>query len=72
MSTVYDERLRRTTLVVPCRGCGAEIYWSLSERSRKRTPYCLDADGQPTRDLHWAVCPNPHARTTAAMRKALA
>lgn len=47
---VYD---RNDELIVPCRGCGAKIWFTVSKKTGKRIPVTAET-GEP----HWATCPN--------------
>lgn len=57
MTTILDPARRVHTTVLPCRSCKKPIYFSLNEKG-KRTPYEVDAEGQPTRINHFLACPD--------------
>jgi hypothetical protein len=58
MALVKDPKTGRTRVIESCRSCGADIYWSTTDKD-KACPYDV-VDGEPTRESHFRSC--PHAR----------
>lgn len=57
MRMVRDPARKVFTQVLACRSCGKPCYFSLTSGG-KRAPFEIDADGEPTRTLHFTTCPD--------------
>jgi hypothetical protein len=54
---IRDPARKVFTQVLACRSCQKPVYFSLSPQG-KRAPYDVDAEGRPTREIHFIACPD--------------
>jgi hypothetical protein len=57
MATVKDPETGRDALLQLCRVCFKQIYFGYTAK-RRRCPYDVDENGEPTRVSHFTTCPN--------------
>jgi hypothetical protein len=67
MTVIYDPARRVHTEALPCRSCRTLVYFSFTSGG-KRAPFEVDAEGNPTRTLHFLNCPD-RERWTRHKRK---